>query len=374
MSNNILPITNIIDVSIVPVGASGIPLNPNNIVLFTTDTASNSEVFGNYINSSQVGVNYGTSSATYKMAVNIFSQDLNPLSAGGQLIIVPLLTSETLVEAIARTSNLISYTGMLDTLGELADDVVSATAAVCQSNFILWVHPIINFADIAGIATTVSAASQTYTRLVYYNSDILTAQLYAAAYAGRLFSTDFTGSNTASTMNLKSLTNVVPDGSITQTIYEAANIAGCDLYVSYQGVPGVYTTTGNSHVNDIYNSLALRLYLLMAGFNYLKATSTKVPQTQDGFNGLLNAYTTVYLQFVANGTIGVGLQWGSPDTFGDPVALRRNITQQGFYQYAPPIANMTQAQRIAKKSPLIQAAVQFSGDIDSSTIISFIEY
>ena len=60
-----------------------------------------------------------------------------------------------------------------------------------------------------------------------------------------------------------------PDLGISQTLYVQAEAAGVDLYVSYDGVPSVYSTGGNDFFDNVYSDLALKFALETAGFNFL---------------------------------------------------------------------------------------------------------
>ena len=379
-----LDISNIIEVSVVSAPAGLANFNVNNVALFTTDSASftneslaHPETFRVYKNTSSVALDFGSTSLTYKMAVAFFSQVPNVLSAGGSLIIVPLQGNdsnrETLIEAITRVQNQCFFIGILDTISTMDDLTIQSTATSIQSLDKIWLHGMTDTSKIAGIATTLSGAGDTQTRLLLHTLSMQDAQLFTAAYAGRGFSVDFTGSNTAITMNLKQLATIPIDTGITQSLYDAANIAGIDLYVSY-GVEGVYSTKGNDFFDNVYNKLWLKFALQVAEFNYLATTNSKISQTQAGMDGFNSVRASVYQQGIRNGVIGVGLKWNSPDTFGDPVALNRNITEQGYYIWNAPIASQSESDRIERKAPLCQDAVKFAGAIQTATIISFVEY
>jgi hypothetical protein len=192
-----------------------------------------------------------------------------------------------------------------------------------------------------------------------------------AAYAGRGFSVNFSGSNTSSTMNLKQLATVTPDENINQTLYTQADTAGADLYVSW-GVAGVYSTGGNDYFDNPYMNLALKFALQAAGFNYLRQTNTKVPQTEAGMDGLKNAYAQVLERFITNGCIAAG-SWTSSETFGNPEIFRQNILDRGYYVYSLPITQQSSIEREAREAPLCQIAVKRSGAIHQSDVIVVIE-
>lgn len=483
----ILPVSNIIDVTITntPQGLS--PRNVNSLALFTTETPDNLDPYGIYISASQVAEAYGTDSVTAAMASNIFAQAPNIRSGDGRLVVIPytdavsatagnvvtpslastladillvtngdlkvtidsvaynltglnftqatdledvaailqarlincVVTSttttltftskkvgadstvtigavsggtgtdlsgngyfkagtststdgddaegETLLEAITRTKGLVGYAGIITNLS-MEDDLIEATATGIQAQDYIFVYAGASTQDIAGVATTIKAAGQTKTRFLLYTPGIAEANLMAAAYAGRAFSTNFAGSNTSSTMNLKGLVNVTPDDGITQTLYAAADVAGVDIYVSYEGVGGVYATFGNNFFDNVYADLALKFQLEAAGFNFLRQTNTKVPQTETGMNGLKSAYAQIMVRFVRNGSFAPG-SWTSSETFGNPDIFRQNILNIGYYIYSLPIVEQSAEDRELRKAPLVQIAAKRAGAIQTSTVI-----
>ena len=373
-----LDISNVINVSnvTVPIGLSN--FNVHNIALFSNDApiASFSSTYRAYKRASDVATDFGVESTTYKMAAVIFAQDSSILSADGTLFIVRLLPSESLLSAIARIEGSFYYTGILDTLTISDSDsgaVFEDTARAIQTTSRVWVHGFSSSTEAFALGVLIKNAALTQTRVLLNTLSELDAQLFAAAYLSLGMSVDFTGSNTAMTMNLKTLTGVNIDTGITQTMYNAAKIDGVDLYVSY-GTEGVFSTGGNDFFDNVYNTLWLKLALQVAGFNYLKTINTKIPQTEAGMDGLKNSQAVVFQQAVNNGVLAKGLNWNSADVFGDPVSLKRNITEQGYYIYSAPIAGQSEADRVERKAPLIQSAVKFAGAIHTATIINYIEY
>lgn len=484
---NILPISNIINVTVsdTPTGLS-VP-NVNSLALFTTESPSNINIFGTYLSPSQVANDYGSGSVTAAMANAVFAQTPNILSGGGQLVIIPLqgsvsatsgsmttpnisanlasllavtngdlkvvingvnnnllnlnltncatladiatllqnvlpdvtvtavgteismvstkvgtastvtigsvsggtgtdlsqagylnaggsstlggsaATGETLVQAINRTESAVQYAGVITNL-YMDDSVIETTANAVQAQDLIFVQHGASTQDIAGLATAITAASNTKTRIVVYTLGQALANLAKAAYAGRGFSTDYTGSNTASTMNLKSLATITPDPNITQTLYNAAAIAGCDVYVSIAGVPCVISNGANSYFDEPYNDLALKFALETAGFNFLQNTQTKVPQTEQGMNGLKGAYEQICEQFVTNGCLAPG-QWNSSDTFGNPQIFLNNVLNRGYYVYSLPIVQQTAAARAGRTAPVVQIAGKRAGAIHSGDVL-----
>lgn len=301
--------------------------------------------------------------------------DLNGASyfngAGGTATGGANSSGETIATAIARILPQQFFAGVITNLN-IEDAAITAAATAVQAQDMLFLHHCATSTDIAGIITTIQQATDQKTRLLpYLTGGQAVANLYKAAYAGRLYSQDFTGSNTSFTMHMKQLVGVLPDQGITQTLLNACVIAGGDPYVSIMGYPMVFSTGGNDYADNQYSNLALKFALEIAGFNYLAQTNTKVPQTEPGMNGLKAAYIGICQQFVTNGELAAGT-WGSSETFGDPVTFLNNILQNGYYVYSAPVALQSQAARIARTAPLVQIALKRAGAIHSSNVIVII--
>lgn len=288
-------------------------------------------------------------------------------SAGGTATAGSNSSGETILQCIARTDGMVGYVPIISTLdieNAIADDTADAIQALDHMLFLSYASTY----AIAGIGTTIANAGDIKTRVLLYTPSLDDANLMKAAYAGRGCSVEFTGSNTSQTMNLKQLATIDPDPGITQTIYDAAEDAGVDLYVSYDGVPSVYSTGGNDFFDNPYSDLALKFFLTTAGFNYLRQTNTKVPQTEPGMNGLKNAYAQVLEQFVRNGCVAPG-SWTSSETFGDPEIFRNNVLLYGFYIYSLPIVLQNSTDREDRIAPLVQIAVKRAGAIHKGNVI-----
>ena len=74
-------------------------INPNNLLLITTETPSNIDVYRTYLNARQVGLDYGTNSETYALASAIFGQSPNILTGNGRLIIAPFNSENPAISA-----------------------------------------------------------------------------------------------------------------------------------------------------------------------------------------------------------------------------------------------------------------------------------
>lgn len=299
-------------------------------------------------------------------------------SAPAAITITPLSTQsgETIGAAITRTQGLVNYFGIMtnEALNVIGQTDLLAAAAVIQplNNVGFFVSHTEADIQTGGMIDLLATGSFTQTRGLYYGDSSDTDDVVMmAAYAGRGLSTNYSGSNTVSTMNLKTLTGIQPDLSLTQTIYNLAVAAGADIYPSLQGVPSVISTGANTYFDQIYGQLAFAGALQVAGFNYLATVNTKVPQTESGMDGLKGAYRGVCQQYVTNGFIAPGA-WTSATTFGNQALFLQNIAQYGYYIFSVPIAQQSQSDRVDRKAPLVSIAIKLAGAIQSSDVIVYV--
>jgi len=483
---SILPLSNIVNVTISNTPSGATERNVNSLAIFTHDPTASLSPYGVYISAAQVAEDYGTSSRTTAMANAIFSQLPNIRSGDGRLVIIPMIAAtpatagyftsanlsanlaaliavddgdiritvnsvaynltnlnftncatfadiaeviqnsivdatveaiangikvtskrvgtastvalaavsggtgtnlagsgllnsaggtstggansagETILEAIARTTGMVGYFGVLTSL-EIENDELEDISDGIQAMDKIFHYGLASTQDIAGIATTIQQQGNTQTRLKLHTAGFEEAALFNAAYAGRAHSVFISGSFTAITMNLKQLATISPDTGVSQTNWVNAETAGIDLYVSYDGVSSVYSTGGNDFFDNIYMNFALKFAMETAGFNYLRQTNTKVPQTEQGMNGLKNAYAQVCERFIRNGFIAPGF-WNTSETFGDPETLVKNIDQKGYYIYSTPLALQPASEREQRKAPLVQIAIKRAGAIHFSIV------
>lgn len=296
------------------------------------------------------------------------------LTAGiSAITITPTTTTvgESLAAAIARTEGLVQYFAILQTVIPGQVDTLAAAAVVQPLNKLI-AFPSFTEADIepGGLLDQLRTGGFSQSRGLYYDFDgmLLSTIVYAASYFGRAFSTNFSGSNTTSTMHLKDLIGVQPDQSLTQTLLNKAVAAGADTYPSLQGVPKVFTSGANKYFDQVYNLRWFVGALQVAGFNFLAQSATKVPQTEAGMDGLKGAYRNICEQAVTNQYSAPGT-WASSITFGNQANFLANILQRGYYIFSIPIGQQPQVDRAARKAPLVQIALKEAGAIQSSTVI-----
>jgi hypothetical protein len=320
----------------------------------------------------------------YGASVGALGTTTNTLNSSITITEAVSLAGETWSAAITRTQGLVSYFGnmvneLADTIGQ-TDVLAAASTIQALNNSCIGFVVSNNAADIApgGMLDLIRSSSDNNQRGLYYGDTTtvggiagLNALLFMASYVGLGLSTNFNGSNTTQTMHLKSLLTVSFDPTLTQTQLNLALAAGADTYPSLQGVAKVFCSGQNQFYDQVYNLGWFVTSLQVAGFNYLAQSSTKIPQTEPGMDGLKTAYRKVCEQGVANQYLAPG-SWTSSTTFGVQQDFIQNISQRGYYIYSQPVAQQSTVARAARQAPLVQIAAKQAGAIQSSSVIVYV--
>lgn len=374
-TSNSLPIQNVINISVAnpPTGLASYKVN--NLLYVTKETPINLTLgdYTIYLTPIQVAADWGLSSETYQAAVNVFSQQPNILTGGGAFIVAAMAGGDTLSSMYTKIAPQIFFGGMLFGGYQPIDAEMEAAAATFQAARVLL---FLSSSSTAQLTTgnaffSIQAASQTFARCLLYTVDAVSARLFAAAYASLGMSTNWNGSATASTQQMKNLANVLPDPGITQTILNSCETVGVDIYANFGPLPKLFSTGGNTFFDQVWGTLWLASELEVAGFNAIATTPTKIPQTEAGIALLRNAYTRILEQGVVNGFIAPGA-WNSPVLFGNPATLVDSVANLGYYVYSQPVSQQLQTARVARQAPVIQIAVKLAGAVHSSSVIVYI--
>ena len=312
----------------------------------------------------------------YGPAALITVSDENYLTAGSGAItttVAQVTDGEDMNAAVVRTADLVQYFGLMATLILGQADMLEVAATVQALNKIaFFVSDDAASVEPGGYLDLLRTGGFTQSRGLYYGSDGDSDALnMMSAYAGRGLSVNFSGSNTTITMHLKDLAGIQPDPSMTQTLLNKCQTAGADVYISLQGVSKVFCSGENSFFDQVYNLQWFVGALQVAGFNFLAQSSTKVPQTEGGMDGLKGAYRSVCNQAIVN-QYGAPGTWNSATTFGNQSDFFANISQVGYYIYSAPISQQLQAAREAREAPLVQIALKEAGAIHSSAVIIYV--
>ena len=381
---NELSLSNVINVTLVPSPTGLKEFKTANLLLYSTEVPIvnfGTDKFRLYYSATNVANDFGVNSLTYKMALGVFSQAPNILSNSGVLIIGLKEGNESQVEAFNRLKGLTLFCGWMTTdtisndlaaidLSESSGasvEVASLSAAVnAENNKIQFVVSNIS-SDVEYIFKDIKDMSFSKTRCLFYGGTETEAKIMMASYASRAMSTIFEGSRTTQTMHLKTLTGVLPDPIMNETLFGKCKENGVDSYVSIEGVPCVFSNGANGFFDEVFNEIWFVNAIQVAGFNALKKTGTKITQTEEGMTTLKSYYASVCGRAVTNGFIAPG-EWTLPDTFGNPETFKANISKLGYYIYSLPVAQQSQADREERKAPLVQIAIKAAGAIHSSNI------
>lgn len=320
----------------------------------------------------------------YGVSALALSTTANSLSPSTTITQATVAAGESWSTAVTRTQGLVSYLGccvneLADTIGQT--DLTTAANTIQSLNYsCLGLYVTNNSADIANsalVATLTGLSDYTFRGLYYGDTTTvggiagINALLFMASYAGLGLSTNFAGSNTTQTMHLKSLATINADPTLTQTQLTLAVAAGADTYPSIQGVPKIFCSGANQFFDQVYNLCWFITALQVAGFNYLAQSSTKIPQTESGMDGLKAAYRGICEQAVSNQYLAPGT-WTSSTTFGNQQLFFQNILQRGYYIYSSPVAQQSAANRALRQAPLVQIAAKQAGAIHSSSVIVYV--
>ena len=382
MAVNQIPISYVVNVNVAEQPAGLAPKQLSTLLILTED-APVSPLAGDYIiarSSRTVEQNFGTGKASTNMAQIIFSQNPNILANSGYVIVAPYKEEETTAAAISRLSSQIYFEGILTTKDLEDEEAGEASAAVEATDDQIFFLP---SSDVNALQSSnglfYKLRNNNQTKCLLYTSGAdddtkkANAKLFAAAYASRGLSVNYSGSNTCITMNLKDLTGIEADTNITETILQQCADLGVDCFPSIAGLAKVLSNRGDGlYFDQVANRIWLTSTIQTNVFNVLATTRTKIPQTEQGMNLLKSAIYDTFDQAVTNGMIAPG-QWNSSDTFGNLEDFHRNILETGYYIYSTPITEQAQAEREQRKAPFIQCAGKEAGAIHNSDIMIYLE-
>lgn len=182
-----------------------------------------------------------------------------------------------------------------------------------------------------------------------------------ASIFGRAFTVNFQGSNTTLTIKFKQEPGVSPE-YLTSTQAAALSAKNCNVFVEYNNQTAIIqegVMANGYFFDEIHGTDWLQNDVQTAVYNLLYTSTTKIPQTDAGINMILTTISQRLDQGVTNGLIAPGV-WNAAG-FG---ALQQGQTlSKGYYIYAPPVASQSQADREARKAPVIQAAIKLAGAV-----------
>lgn len=275
------------------------------------------------------------------------------------------LAFETKLEAISEVKSLVNFKGFCF-IDNTTDSDSEELADWAQANFVLGYDV---FSDVSNLEVdnsnpvwSITSKSQN-NYVMLYNKD----RRLAVGAMARQHTVNFASENTANTLNLKEIKGIEAV-DYSQSVWNKANTVGLSLYTFFKGTPKLMTSGANGWSDDTYNLIAFVDHIQVNLFNLLGLTSTKIPQTTQGVNQLLDNCRKSSRQFVRVGFIAPGT-WTSSDYFGNKEVFDRNIEQAGFYWLAGKLSDQSQEDRQERKSPVIQGAIKNAGAIHSANVL-----
>jgi len=366
-----LPVSNVVNVDVImsPTAATGRNFG-SLLILGTSTVIPVSERIRLYTSPDDIGVDFGENSPEHEAALDFFSQSPRPSQVYVGRWAKTLATgetgsAETLAQAITAVLQFTNWYGL-----GIADDEdltaaeITTTAAAIQASSLSRVFAvtsddsgIIDPASTTDIASALKASGYGRTFVQYS-----TKSKYAALSAfGRAFTVNFTGNNTTITLKFKTEPGVTYE-TLTSSQAAAVDAKNANVYVYYANDTAILQqgVMSNGDFFDERHGLDwLQNYVQTNLYNLLYTSTTKIPQTEAGITRLLSNVEQSLDQGVSNGLVAPGV-WNGGDigqiTAGDTLT-------KGYYVYAQPLSSQAQADREARKAPLIQAAIKLAGAV-----------
>lgn len=189
----------------------------------------------------------------------------------------------------------------------------------------------------------------------------------SASIFGRAFSVNFDASNTVITLKFKQEPLVVAE-TLTETAASTLTAKNCNVYVNYNNNTSILqqgTMANGYFFDEIHGTDWLQNKIQTDVYNLLYSSPTKIAQTDAGINQIATVVAQDCQAAVNNGLVAPGV-WTGP-AIG---ALDSGqFLSTGYYIFQPAIATQSVADRAARKSPPIQAAIKLAGAVHFANIL-----
>ncbi|EGT4310399.1 DUF3383 domain-containing protein [Cronobacter sakazakii] len=366
-----LPVSNVVNVDVImsPRAATGRNFGAL-LILGSSTVIPVQERVRLYASVEDIGEDFGVDSPEYEAAQVFFSQSPKPTQvyigrwaktlAEGEAGAV-----ETLLQAVNACLQYTNWYGLAiaDNADLVEADVISVAAAI----------------EASSLSRILAVTTADVNVLVSGNTDNIGYKLKAAGYArtfwqysssskyaaisafGRAFTVNFTGNNTTITLKFKTEPGVTYE-TLTTAQASAIDAINGNVYVYYANDTAIIQqgVMANGDFFDERHGLDwLQNYVQTNLFNLLYTSTTKIPQTEAGITRLLTNVEQSLDQAVSNGLVAPGV-WNGGDI--GQISSGDTLTK-GYYVYAQPLATQAQADREARKAPLIQAAIKLAGAV-----------
>lgn len=293
------------------------------------------------------------------------------LQTGQASVPVNGVVAESLVNAVARLAGMSNdWYGLLVADSALAEADVLATAAFIEGS---GQSRIFGYTTQNSLALDPTSTTDIASKLKAANykrtfTQFSSATPYAAASMfGRAFTVNFQGNNTTITLKFKQEPGITAE-SLTESQAAALKAKNCNVFVNYNNDTAIIQegVMCNGYFFDEVHGLDwLQNDIQTAVYNLLYTGQTKTPQTNPGINRIVTTIDGRCDQAVNNGLCAPG-QWNGPDV--GAVTSGQYLTK-GYYVFANSVDTQAQADREARKAPVIQAAIKLAGAVHFADII-----
>ncbi|GAA5786138.1 DUF3383 domain-containing protein [Chitiniphilus shinanonensis] len=281
------------------------------------------------------------------------------------------VAAESLVDAVAALAGMSNdWYGLLVADAALAESDVLAVAAFIEGT---GQSRIFGYTTQNSLALDPTSTTDIASKLKDFNykrtlTQFSSSSPYAgASLFGRAFTVNFQGNNTTITLKFKQEPGVMAE-NLTESQAATLRDKRCNVFVEYNNDTAIIqegVMVNGYFFDEVHGTDWLQNELQTAVYNLLYTSQTKIPQTDSGIAQILTTLESRLDQAVANGLVAPG-QWNGP-AFG---ALQTGqFLSKGYYLYAPPIATQSQADREARKAPVIQIAIKLAGAVHFVDVI-----
>ncbi|EAA7932880.1 DUF3383 domain-containing protein [Salmonella enterica subsp. enterica] len=366
-----LPVSNVVNVDVIigPRAATGRNFG-SLLILGTSTVIPVKERLRLYSSKEGIGSDFGVDSPEYEAATVYFSQSPRPKEVYVGRWAKTLATGEAgaaekLMDAVNAVMGYTNWYGLgIADKEDIADGDWLKVAAAVEASGVSRILAIttsdpatMDATSTTDLAYKLKAAKYGRTFVQYSSSS-----KYAALSAfGRAFTVNFNGSNTTITLKFKQEPGITYE-TLTTNQAAALDAKNCNVFVYYQNDTAILqqgVMSGGDFFDERHGLDWLQNYVQTNLYNLLYTSTTKIPQTDAGVTRLLSSVEQSMDQSVTNGLVAPGVWNGGPIGQLDS----GDTLTKGYYVYAQPLSEQAQADREARKAPVIQVACKLAGAV-----------
>ncbi|WP_181150211.1 DUF3383 domain-containing protein [Photorhabdus hindustanensis] len=297
--------------------------------------------------------------------------NLLKLNQGSGAMAIEPAKAETIAEAVATLGSVSSgWYGLVIADDSLTDDDVLSVADYIESASVsrIYGHTVQKTdASDTDVDTDIGSRLKAgnYQRTLWQYS---TGKPYTvASLFGRMFTVNFNGNNTTITLKFKQEPAVTAE-RLTTTQANALKKKNGNVFVKYNNDTAIIqegVMANGDFIDERHGLDWLQNYVQNNLYNLLYTSTGKIPQTDAGVTRLLTNVEQSLDQAVTNGLVAPGVWNGGQIGQIQP----GDTLTKGYYVYAPAIATQAQADREARKAPVIQCAIKLAGAVHYADVI-----